>query len=55
MDLSRHMLTLRFSGLSSFGQNVVFADVIEKERLERMAGRFFGCEHVSPYLFKLTD
>ena len=35
---SKQPLILTISGLSSFGDRVVFADIVEKERLEKMAG-----------------
>ena len=37
-DLRDHPLNLEFTGLSSFGQNVVFVDLVEKERLSEVAG-----------------
>ena len=38
LDLCKQPLILMISGLSSFGDRVVFADIVEKERLEKMAG-----------------
>ena len=38
MGLDRQPLTLQISGLGSFGQGVVFAEIVQKEQLREVAG-----------------
>ena len=41
-DLHKHPLTLTVSGLSSFGEKVVFADIAEREKLQKVAGIIYS-------------
>ena len=38
LDLYKEPLLLKISGLGSFGKNVVFAEIVEKEELRKIAG-----------------
>ena len=38
LHLNKHPLTLTISGLGSFGDRVLFAEIIEEEHLQRVSG-----------------